>query len=59
MDWLDYREKLGIGFDDEQKIDFFIHKIFNILGLIAESEEIVEKHEKELKNERRNQNDGK
>ena len=39
MDWLDYREKLGIGFDDEQKIDFFIHKIFNILGLIAESEE--------------------
>ena len=27
--------------------------------LIAESEEIVEKHEKELKNERRNQNDGK
>ena len=28
-------------------------------GLIAESEVIVEKHEKELENERRNQNDGK
>ena len=27
--------------------------------LIAESEEIAEKHEKELENERRNQNDGK
>ena len=27
--------------------------------LIAESEVIIEKHEKELENERRNQNDGK
>lgn len=39
MDWLDYREKLGIGFDDEQKVDLFIHKIFNILRLISDSEE--------------------
>ena len=31
MDWLDYRERLGIGFDDDQKVDLFIHKIFNIL----------------------------
>ena len=39
MDWLDYRENLGIGFDDEQKVDLFIHKIFNILSLISDSEE--------------------
>ena len=31
----------------------------NIDYLIAESEEIAEKHEKELETERRNQNDGK
>ncbi len=31
MDWLDYREKLGIGFNDEQKVIYFFTKIFNIL----------------------------
>ena len=31
MDWLDYREKLGIGFKDEQKFQYFITKIFNKL----------------------------
>lgn len=31
MDWLDYREKLGIGFNDSEKTSHFIIKIFNIL----------------------------
>ena len=39
MDWLDYREKLGIGFDDEQKTTMFTNKIFNILNLILSSGE--------------------
>ena len=32
MDFLDYREKLGIGFCDNEKYKFFLVKIFNILG---------------------------
>ena len=39
MDWLDYRERLGIGFDDEQKVGLFINKVFNELNLIANEEE--------------------
>ena len=35
MDFLDYREKLGIGFCDNEKYKFFLVKIFNILGEIA------------------------
>lgn len=31
MDWLDYREKLGIGFNDEKKVKYFFAKIFNVL----------------------------
>ena len=31
MDWIDYREKLGIGFNDESKVKYFFAKIFNIL----------------------------
>lgn len=31
MDWLDYREKLGIGFNDEGKAKYFLTKIFNVL----------------------------
>lgn len=31
MDWLDYREKLGIGFKDDQKFRYFLAKIFNVL----------------------------
>lgn len=46
MNWLDYREKLGIGFHDKQKYDYFLVNIFNILddstsemrGQINESE---------------------
>lgn len=40
MDWLDYREKLGIGFDDEQKVNLFINKIFNILNMLLASDDI-------------------
>lgn len=38
MDWLDYRKKLCIGFNDEQKIKFFYTKIFNVLdGLVYDN----------------------
>lgn len=35
MDWLDYREKLGIGFDDEEKKSFFYIILFNVLNTIV------------------------
>ena len=49
MDWLDYRKKLGIGFNDEKRVQFFLTKIFNILedirpemnGYISEEEYYV------------------
>lgn len=31
MDWLDYRDKLHVGFNDEEKVGYFFRKIFNIL----------------------------
>lgn len=31
MDWIDYREKLGIGFSDREKVEYFMTKIFNVL----------------------------
>lgn len=38
MDWIDYREKLGIGFSDRDKVEHFMTKMFNILdGLGDES----------------------
>ena len=33
MDWLDYREKLGIGFCDEEKFKYFKTKMFNELNI--------------------------
>ena len=33
MDWLDYREKLGIGFNDEEKVNYFYRKMFNVSTL--------------------------
>ena len=35
MDWLDYREKLGIGFHDKEKGKYFIQKILNYLEILA------------------------
>ena len=32
MDWIDYREKLGIGFSDRNKVEYFMTKIFNLLN---------------------------
>lgn len=32
MDWIDYREKLGIGFSDRNKVEYFMTKMFNLLG---------------------------
>lgn len=31
MDWLDYREQLGIGFNHKDKVKYFMTKIFNLL----------------------------
>ena len=35
MDWLDYREKLGIGFDDKEKKEFFYAILFNLFDTIT------------------------
>ena len=35
MDWIDYREKLGIGFNDDSKFKHFKQKIFNVLNIIS------------------------
>ena len=35
MDWIDYREKLGIGFADHDKVEYFMVKIFNLLDDVA------------------------
>lgn len=37
MDWLDYREKLGIGFNDSDKVQHFMIKIFNLLESFSKS----------------------
>lgn len=37
MKWLDYREKLGIGFSDERKVQYFMVKIFNFLNALSEN----------------------
>ena len=36
MEWLDYREKLGLGFNDEEKANYFYAKILNILNYIEQ-----------------------
>lgn len=41
MDWIDYREKLGIGFNDPEKFSYFITKIFNYLNLFASSSSLA------------------
>ena len=40
MKLIDYREKLGIGFNDEEKFAVLKNKIFNLLKIIVEDEEI-------------------
>ena len=37
MDFVDYRERLGIGFNDEQKFQVFLTKTFNMLNILANS----------------------
>lgn len=36
MEWLDYREKLKIGFNDEEKLKYFFVKIFNFLCTVTD-----------------------
>lgn len=36
MDFIDYREKLGIGFNDNDKLKYFKQKIFNVLNIISD-----------------------
>ena len=38
MDWIDYREKLGIGFCDEEKYKLFKQKILNVLNSLVEDD---------------------
>ena len=35
MDYIDYRKKIGIGFNDKEKETYFRHCIFNHLYSIA------------------------
>ena len=37
MDWLDYREKLGIGFSDKQKLSYLVMNIRNFFATADES----------------------
>ncbi|KPU42703.1 hypothetical protein OXPF_37570 [Oxobacter pfennigii] len=42
MDWIDYRDKLGIGFSDIEKFQYLKQKVFNILEAIEENSESLE-----------------
>lgn len=35
MDFLDYRDKLGLGFCDEEKFQYFLVRVFNVLRNVA------------------------
>lgn len=45
MDFVDYREKLGIGFTDGRKFRMFITKIFNVLNLMSSESYCLEYNE--------------
>lgn len=46
MDWIDYREKLGIGFNDKERCAIFIENVFNFFGLASrESKTILDTKE--------------
>ena len=38
MDWLDYREKLGIGFNDKDKVAYFKSVLFNVIDYLGKLE---------------------
>ena len=38
MDWIDYRQKLGIGFNDDAKFQYFKAIIFNSLNILAQDD---------------------
>lgn len=38
MDWLDYREKLGIGFNDKGKVAYFKSVLFNVIDYLGKLE---------------------
>lgn len=40
MDWIDYREKLGIGFNDNDKIKIFYTRISNVLNSLVQSGDV-------------------
>lgn len=46
MDWIDYREKLGIGFADHDKVEYFMVKMFNLLDdVVAEMRSQIDENE--------------
>lgn len=42
MDFIDYRDKLGIGFNDEQKCQMFLKKSFNMLNTLTNGSYSIE-----------------
>lgn len=45
MDWLDYRERLGVGFSDEKKFTYFKQKLYNFLNEIKGESSFYEYYE--------------
>lgn len=37
MDWIDYREKLGIGFNDDEKVKIFYTRISNVINSLIQN----------------------
>lgn len=38
MDWIDYRDKLGVGFCDKEKFKYLKTKVFNVLNIILNTD---------------------
>lgn len=45
MDWLDYREKLGIGFNEQKKVQYFMINMFNILDDLMDTYQQISESE--------------
>ena len=41
MEWIDYREKLGIGYSDKQQLGYFMTKMFNVLDTLGDSRDLL------------------
>lgn len=41
MEWIDYREKLGIGYSDKRQLGYFMTKMFNVLDIVGDSRDLL------------------